>query len=146
MPLGLWKSKWEIHREDMDRHRENLDRYREEANHRDREWREETRRYREERLKSDDRWLEVREECRDLRGKYERELEETRRSTQEILGRMETTEKNIEAVLANFSEQMIAMRREVHENTDAVGAQADGIMKLADRLEALERRWSEEDG
>jgi len=37
MPLGLWKSKWEIHREDMARHREDIERHREECERRSEE-------------------------------------------------------------------------------------------------------------
>lgn len=132
MPLGLWKSKWEIHREDMER-------YREEAKRRDEEWREEAKCHREEvreeRAKSDARWVGLREECRDLRVSYDHELGETRRSTQEILARMEQNERNIEAALKMMGEQIVAMRKELHECTDAVKAQTQAIFKLVDRFE-----------
>jgi hypothetical protein len=42
MPLGLWKSKWEIHREDMDRYRVEAERHYEETARRDAEYREAT--------------------------------------------------------------------------------------------------------
>ena len=79
MPLGLWKSKWEIHREDMDR-------YREEVSIIVRSRQRRRRRSTAEQM--------ARSQCvetRDLRADYERELSETRLFNRELLIRMEKT-------------------------------------------------------
>lgn len=107
MPLGLWKSKWEIHREDMERHREEA---------------------REDRARSDRRWVEVREERRDLRADYNRELAETRLFNRELLIRMEKTYVKLGATMEHVGE-------ELRELKDAVKAPTDAILKLVDRLE-----------
>ncbi|MBS1887344.1 MAG: hypothetical protein JSU06_09160 [Actinobacteria bacterium] len=121
MPLGLWKSKWEIHREDMDRYREDMDRYREDVER----YREEAR---EDRARSDRRWVELREETRELRADYDRELAETRLFNREVLIRMEKTYSNLGATLELVGE-------ELHELKAAVKAQTEAIMKLVDRFE-----------
>lgn len=80
MPLGLWKSKWEIHREDMARYREESERRSAEHHAKMERDREKTERFfeemRAERVKSDERWIEVREECRELRAQHDVELAE----------------------------------------------------------------------
>jgi hypothetical protein len=156
MPFGLWKSKWEIHREDMARHREEserrsvehrkqMERDRKESEKRSAEHdakmereREKTERFfaemRAERVKSDERWLEVREECRELRAQHDVELAESRKSTQEALARIDETGKNIEASLQMMTREMAGMRKEVHESTDSVKAQTQAIFTLLDRF------------
>lgn len=137
MPLGLWKSKWEIHREDMERFREDTAR-------RDAEWREEKDRsdadYRVERMKSDERWLELREETRDLRVDYDRELAETRRFNRELLTRLEKTYANLGTTLGLLGDEILAMRGEIHELKSAVDAQTKAILRLVDRFEETDGR------
>lgn len=119
MPLGLWKSKWEIHREDMERHRE-------ESERRGAEYRGELR---EQRLRSD----LIAAETRDLRADYERELSETRVFNRELLLRMEKTYANLNASLVYVGEELSELKA-------AVRAQTDAIMRLVDRFEEPEGR------
>lgn len=148
MPLGLWKSKWEIHREDMDRyreeadrrdaeHREKMERFFEVSERRSTEHREKMERFseemREERAASDGHWLKLSE-------KYDRELEETRRFNREMLERLDKTYANLHTTLSLLGDEVIAMRGEVHELKDAVDAQTQAIMKLVDRFEDPEGR------
>lgn len=142
MPLGLWKSKWEIHREDMARRdmewkgeakRRDIE-WNDEMARRDKQWHAETRRrdreWREERARSDERW--------------DRQLAETRRFNDELLDRLDArldeNERKIEAALRLLGDEVIAMRREVHENTDAVKAQTEAILRLVDRFEEWDGR------
>jgi chromosome segregation ATPase len=132
MPLGLWKSKWVIHREDMEQrgteHRQEMDRQREKTERFFAEMRAE-------RAKSDERWAEVREECRELRTDYDRELAETRLFNRELLVRMEKTYGNLGTTLHLMGDEMIAMRGEIHELKHSVDAQTAAILKLVDRFE-----------
>lgn len=112
MPLGLWKSKWEIHREDMERHRQDMERYREEAERRHAEYREE-------------------------RARVDAEFADMRRRSDEL---RDECRKDIKAALEIVGDQLLAMRKELHENTDAVRAQTEAILKLVDRFEAWEGR------
>ena len=105
MPLGLWKSRWEIHREEMAEHREDTER----------QWAE----YREERAKVDAEFADMRERSDDLRDECRRDI----KAAMELVG-----------------DQLLAMRKELHENTDAVRAQTEAILKLVDRFEAWEGR------
>jgi hypothetical protein len=155
MPLGLWKSKWEIHREDMERFRQDMERrdaeFREETDRRDRrdvehrqerdrkdaEFRQEREQrdaeFREGRIKSDERWIELKEETRDLRVEYDRELAETRRFNRELLIRLEKT-------YANLGVTMQLVGDELGELKEAVRAQTAAIMKLVDRFEDTDGR------
>lgn len=137
MPLGLWKSKWEIHREDMERYREETERR--EAEHRERMERlaEEMQ---EERAASEGRWLQLGEEARELREKYDHELTETRRFNREMLTRLDKTFANLQTTLGLMGDEIIAMRGELHELKGAVDAQTEAIMKLVDRFEGPEGR------
>jgi predicted nuclease with TOPRIM domain len=119
MPLGLWKSKWEIHREDMVRHRE-------ESERRSAEHRTEMDRYR--------------EETAELREKYDRELAETRRFNREMLVRLEKTYASLGTTLGLMSDEIIAMRGEIHELKGAVDAQTEAIVKWVDRFEEPDGR------
>jgi hypothetical protein len=112
MPLGLWKSKWEIHREDMTLFWAEMDRRREEA---------------------DRRWAEVQEKSDVLRSDYDRELAETRLFNREILLRMEKTYANLNATLVYVGEELAELKA-------AVNAQTEAIMKLVDRFEEWEKR------
>lgn len=107
MPLGPWKSKWEIHREDMAR--------------RDAE-------HREGRAKFDARWLELREECRDLRADHDRELAETRLFNRELSIRVEKASASLDTTLGVLAERVLA-------NTEEVKAQTQAILRLVDRFE-----------
>jgi hypothetical protein len=142
MPLGLWKSKWEIHREGMERRdvewSDEMARrdkqWHAEMKRRDEEWHAEMRRrdteWRQERARSDERW--------------DRQLAETRRFNGELLDRLDArldeNERKIEAALKLLGDEMIAMRREVHENTNAVKAQTEAILRLVDRFEEWDGR------
>ena len=117
MPLGLWKSKWEIHREDMERHRE-------ESERRDAEYRGELR---EQRLWSD----RIAAETRDLRADHE--LSEARLFNRELLIRLEKTYANLNASLVYVGEELSELKA-------AVRAQTDAIMRLVDRFEEPEGR------
>jgi seryl-tRNA synthetase len=119
MPLGLWKSKWEIHREDMERFREEVDR-------RDVE-------YRGDRARSDERWVELQEETRDLRADYNGEIAETRLFNRELLARLEKTYGNVGATMELVGD-------EVHELKAAVDAQTEAILRLVDRFEGTDGR------
>jgi chromosome segregation ATPase len=112
MPLGLWKSKWEIHREDTTRFWAEIDRRHEEA---------------------DRRWAELQEKSDTLRSDYNRELAETRLFNREVLLRMEKTYANLNATLVYVGEELAELKA-------AVNAQTEAIMKLVDRFEDWEKR------
>jgi chromosome segregation ATPase len=147
MPLGLWKSKWEIHREDMERYREeteryrgDMDRHREEAErHRgDMElYRGETERCRSEVRENRIRWeAETREQRRvsdELRADYSRELDETRRFNRELLIRLEKTYANLGTTLQYVGEELGELKAAVRAHTAAV-------LKLVDRFEEWDGR------
>jgi chromosome segregation ATPase len=126
MPLGLWKSKWEIHREDMERLWAEVDRQHA-------EWREERAKidaeFRDMRGRSD----EIGEETRDLRADYDREVAEARLFNRELLIRLEKTYTNLGATLELMGERIAA-------NTEEVKAQTEAILKLVDRFEDPEGR------
>jgi chromosome segregation ATPase len=165
MPLGLWKSKWEIHREDVeeyrvdmaeyridmaeyradveryrqdteryradtDRFHENTERYWVETERRWAEYREERERHREE---AESQWAEYREE----RARVDAEFAAMRRRSDEL---REECRRDIKAAMELVGDQLLAMRKELHENTDAVRAQTEAILKLVDRFEAWEGR------
>jgi predicted nuclease with TOPRIM domain len=155
MPLGLWKSKWEIHREDMARQREEAERrsaehdkkmarLTEESERRSAEHREKMDRFyeemREERAAAESRWLQLGEETGELREKYDRELAEARRFNREMLTRLEKTYAHLGTALGVMGDEVIAMRGEIHELKGAVDAQTEAIMKLVDRFEDPEGR------
>jgi hypothetical protein len=85
MPLGRWKSKWEIHREDMAGFWAEMDRRQEEA---------------------DRRWAELQEKSDALRSDYNRELEETRLFNREVLLRMDKSYANLNATLVYVGEEL----------------------------------------
>jgi chromosome segregation ATPase len=151
MPLGPWKSKWEIHREDMERFREDMGRrdaeFREETDRRDRrdvehrqEWERRDAEFRDSRIESDERWIELKEETRELRADYDRELAETRRFNRELLIRLEKTYTNLGSTLQLMGDEIIAMRGEIHDLKSAVDAQTKAILRLVDRFEDTDGR------
>ena len=138
MPLGLWKSRWEIHREDMDR-------YRDEAERRDAKHQERTERIveemREDRAAANERWLRLGEEASELRQEFDRELTETRRFNRVMLVRLEKTYANLDTTLGLMGERIERMVEQIEANTAAVKgnteevrAQTDAIMKLLDHF------------
>jgi chromosome segregation ATPase len=133
MPLGLWKSKWEIHREMMNRHREESDRRH--AEHREdmARRREESDRRHAEHEEKMERWAE---ETSELREKYDRELAATRRLNRKMLARFDTTSANLQTTLGLLGDEIIAMRGDIHDLKGSVDAQTEAIMKLVDRFEA----------
>jgi hypothetical protein len=137
MPLGLWKSKWEIHREDMTRFWAETDRRHEEVqaqmDRRDREFEEERSSRAAREAVSNSRWTELREKSDELRSDYNRELAEMRRFNTEVLLRMEKTYANLNATLVYVGEELAELKA-------AVNAQTEAIMKLVDRFEEWEKR------
>jgi hypothetical protein len=112
MPLGLWKSKWEIHREDVERYREETraDRARWEAEARD-----------------------LRALSDGLRADYSREIEETRLFNRELQIRMEKTYANLGTTLQYVGEELGELKAAVRAHTAAV-------LKLVDRFEEWDGR------
>jgi len=134
MPLGLWKSKWEIHREDMTRFWAEMERRYEDFQARLEQQREEFREQMDSRREeSDRRWAESREKSDALRADYDRELAETRLFNREVLLRMEKTYANLNATLVYVGEELAELKA-------AVNAQTEAIMKLVDRFEEWEGR------
>lgn len=193
MPLGLWKSKWEIHREDMARFWTEMDRGHEEVQaklrreqeesdrrhaaamgqierereesagrhaefqaqmeRRDRDFEEEKARRDKERVESEERWAKLQEESDRrwtelqeksdaLREETRREFAETRSFNREMLIRLERSERNVEAALKMMSDEIVGLRREVHDLTDAVSAQTEAILRLVDRFEEFGGRFA----
>ncbi len=128
MPLGLWKSKWEIHREDMARrdaeYREDRERWDAETRDLRRRSDEIAEEMRAGRRRSD----EIAEETRDLRADYDREIAEVRLFNRELLIRMEKT-------YANLGTTLEALGTETHELKASVDAQTEAILRLVDRFE-----------
>jgi chromosome segregation ATPase len=126
MPLGLWKSKWEIHREDIERHREDVERYREDQER----YREELR---EDRVRWDAETRDLRQKSDELRADYQRELAETRLFNRELLIRLEKTYGNLAATLELVGDELSELKA-------AVRAQTEAILKLVDRFDEFEGR------
>jgi hypothetical protein len=119
MPLGLWKSKWEIHREDMERYREDAERHREETRADRARWEAETR--------------DLRERSDGLRIDYTREIKETRLFNRELQIRMEKTYANLGTTLQYVGEELGELKAAVRAHTAA-------ILKLVDRFEEWDGR------
>jgi chromosome segregation ATPase len=126
MPLGLWKSKWEIHREEMDR--------------RDAEWRAYC-------AKSDEQWAEWRAYC----AKSDEQLAEWRAARaeadaewrerhDELMARIDENQRETMAALEIVIEELRGLRREVNDLKDAVNANTEAILKLIDRFDEWEGR------
>jgi chromosome segregation ATPase len=136
VPLGLWKSKVEIYREENDRRhdewRVEMDRHgaewREEMDRRDAEWREEMDRRDAEWAKWREEMRDLRLETRDLRADYDREIAETRLFNRELLIRLEKTYGNLNATMEYVGVELGELKA-------AVTAKTDAIMKLVDRFE-----------
>jgi chromosome segregation ATPase len=137
MPLGLWKSKWEIHREDMTRFWGEMERRHEEVQaqmeRRELEFEEEKSRRATRDAESNSRWTELQEKSDALRSDYNREVAELRRFNTEVLIRMDKTYANLNATLIHVGEELAELKA-------AVNAQTEAIMKLVDRFEDWEKR------
>jgi hypothetical protein len=151
MPLGLWKTKWEIHREEMDRrHAE----WQKDQDRRDAEWRTYC-------AKSDEQWAEWRAErakaeaertkaeaqrakAEAQRAKVEAERAkadaEWRERHDELIARMDENRREARAAFKIVVEELRAMRRDVRDLTDAVNANTEAILKLIDRFDEWEGR------
>jgi hypothetical protein len=163
MAFGLWKSRWEIHREDMARHREESERrsaeHREEMDRRskDAELREVKHDekmerlfadLREDRAAAEERWLQLGDRTGGLLEKYDRELAETRHFNRQMLTRLEKTYFNLGTSLGLVGEQMgfvgeqmglvgeklDLMGQRIEANTEEVKAQTDAIFRLLDHF------------
>jgi hypothetical protein len=119
MPLGLWKSRWEISREEWQAESRDLRRHSDEL-----------------RRHSD----ELREECKGLRTDYDREIEETRLFNRELLIRLEKTYADMGATLDVMGEQLKLLHEEVQDSKVAVEAQTEAILRLVDRFEESDGR------
>ena len=112
MPFGLWKSKWEIYREEMDRrHAE----WQKDQDRRDAEWRTYC-------AKSDEQWAEWRERH------------------DELIARIDKNQQETMAAFEIVIKELRGLRREVHDLTDAVNANTEAILKLIDRFDECEGR------
>jgi chemotaxis protein histidine kinase CheA len=143
MPLGLWKSKWEIHREDMDRyreesqrrsaeHREEMERYREESERRSAEHREEMERDREESQRRSAKHEE----------QMERDRKESERKSAEHMERMERYRKESERKSAEHREQMERDREESERRSAVDREKLDQFSaEMREERAAAEGRW-----
>lgn len=148
MPLGLWKSKWEIYREEMDRrHAE----WQQDQDRRDAEWRAYC-------AKSDEQWAEWRADrakaeadradaaARVIEEHAKAEAErakadaEWRERHDELLARMDENRREARAAFKIVVEELRSMRRGVHDLIDAVNANTEAILKLIDRFDEWEGR------
>jgi chromosome segregation ATPase len=137
MPLGLWKTKWEIHREEMDRrHAE----WQKDQDRRDAEWSTYC-------AKSDEQWAKWRAErakAEAQRAKAEAERAkadaEWRERHDELIARMDENRREAPAAFKIVVEELRAMRRDVRDLTDAVNANTEAILKLIDRFDEWEGR------
>jgi len=162
MPLGLWKSKWEIHREEMARRDaewrewrtrsdEQRAEWRKEADRRDAEsgaywakadeqraeWRAERAEAKAERAKSDEQWAEWRAEAKAERAKADAEWRERH---DELMARLEENHRETMAAFKIAIDELRAVRSEVHDLIDAVKANTEAILKLIDRFDEYEGR------
>jgi hypothetical protein len=119
MPLGLWKSKWEIHREEMAR--------------RDAEWREW-------RTKSDEQWAEWRAERAEAKAERAKADAEWRERHDELMARLEENHRETMAAFKIAIDELRAVRGGVHDLIDAVKANTEAILKLIDRFDECEGR------
>jgi hypothetical protein len=123
MPLGLWKSKWEIHREEMDRrHAE----WREGMDRRDAEWRQ----------NMDRRHAEWRQERADA----EAERAKADKRHDELIARIDKNQQETMAAFKIVIEELKGIRRELNDLTDAVNANTEAVLKLIDRFDEWEGR------
>jgi predicted nuclease with TOPRIM domain len=156
VPLGLWKSRWEIHREDVKRHREEserrstehreeMDRRSNDAERREAEHDEKMERLfadlREDRAAAEERWLQLGDRTGELLEKFDRELAETRRFNRQMLTQLEKTYFNLGTGLGLVGEQMGVMGEKldlmgqrIEANAEEVKAQTDAIFRLLDHF------------
>ena len=76
---------------------------------------------------------DLRRRSDELRADYDRELAESRLFNRELLIRMEKTYGNLDRTL-------LEMKRELHDNSDAVKSQTEAILRLVDRFEEWDGR------
>jgi hypothetical protein len=119
MPLGLWKSKVEIYREENDRrHAE----WQKDMDRRDAEWAE---------------WRAERAKAEAERAKASAEWRERH---DELMARIDENQRETMAAFKIVIDELRAMRREVHDLKDAVNANTEAILKLIDRFDQWEGR------
>lgn len=126
MPLGLWKSKWEIHREDMARyreesdrrsaeHHEKMERYREESTRRSAEHHERMERYREESARRsaehDEKMERYREDAEKHGEKMERFSEEMREERAAAQGRWLQMGEETQELREKYDRELAETRR-----------------------------------
>jgi hypothetical protein len=127
MPSGLWKSEWQLLREDLNR--------------RDQEWREDLRRRDEQREQERREWR-VESEARDQEWREWRDASEARADERhrELIATLDENGRNIETALEVMTREIVGMRTEVHECTDSVKSQTEGLFRLIDRFDEFEGR------
>jgi hypothetical protein len=144
MPLGLWKSKWEIHREEMAIYRQENDRrhaeWREQMDRREAEWAE----WKAERAKVNEEWRAKDEDWKAERAKADEEWrakdEESRRRHDALMARIDENHRETMAAFQVAIAELRAVRREVHDLVDAVNANTEAILRLIDRFDEWEGR------
>ena len=141
MPLGLWKSKWEIHREEMARRDAEWREWRTRSDEQRAEWRKEADRRDAESgaywAKSDEQWAEWRAEAKAERAKADAEWRERH---DELMARLEENHRETMAAFKIAIDELRAVRSEVHDLIDAVKANTEAILKLIDRFDEYEGR------
>jgi chromosome segregation ATPase len=147
MPLGLWKSKWEIHREAMDRRDAEWRSYCAKSDEQWAEWRAERAKadeqwaeWRAEHAKADEQWAEWRAERAKAQAERAETAAEWRERHDELMARMDENRREARAAFKIVVEELRAVRREVHDLTDAVNANTEAILKLIDRFDQWEGR------
>jgi hypothetical protein len=127
MPFGLWKSRWELLLEEMNR-RDST--WREERAVADADWHDYCTRkeaeFAETMRKSDERWDEF------ILRSEERHAE--------LLDRLDKNHRETLAGLKIAIDELRALRREVRETTDAVEALTEAVLRLIDRFDEYEGR------
>jgi chromosome segregation ATPase len=137
MPLGLWKSKWEIHREEMARRDAEWREWRTKSDEQWAEWRKEADRRDAESsaywAKSDEQWAE----WRAARAEADAEWRERH---DELMARIDENQRETMAAFKIVIEELRGLRREVNDLKDAVNANTEAILKLIDRFDEWEGR------
>jgi hypothetical protein len=141
MPFGLWKSKWQLLREDTLRRDDEWEAYTErrdaECHVRDKERRVYSERreaeWREYNDRRDAEWREWREEWTASEARAEARH-------QELMSKLDENNRGVETALAILTQEVVGMRTEVHGSTDSVKSQTQAIFRLVDRFDEFERR------
>jgi hypothetical protein len=144
MPLGLWKSKWEIHREEMARRDAEWREWRTKSDEQWAEWRKEADRRDAESgaywAKSDEQWAEWRAERAEAKAERAKADAEWRERHDELMARLEENHRETMAAFKIAIDELRAVRGEVHDLIDAVKANTEAILKLIDRFDEWEGR------